>query len=80
MKNVTEDGLARDGGSQLSQPLLVSAIVGEVREKKKKKTRFRDVREVREKKREKKKKPKFRGVREVREKKKKKTRFRACVR
>jgi hypothetical protein len=50
----------------------------EVREKKKKKTRFRGVREVREKKK-KKKKTRFKGMREVREKKKKKKKPRACV-
>jgi hypothetical protein len=37
------DGLARNGGSRLDQPSPVSAVTGEVREEKKKKTRGRSV-------------------------------------
>jgi hypothetical protein len=40
-----EDGLAGNGGSQLGQLSPMSAVAGEVREKKKKKTRGRSVRE-----------------------------------
>jgi hypothetical protein len=39
MKKVVGDGLARNGGSQLGQPSPMSAVAGEVREKKKKKTK-----------------------------------------
>jgi hypothetical protein len=38
-------GLAGNGGSRLVQPSSVSAVAGEVREEKKKKTRGRSVRE-----------------------------------
>ena len=38
MKKVAEDGLARNGGSRLGQSSPMSAVIEEVREKKKKKT------------------------------------------
>ena len=46
MKKVAGDGLAENGGLQLGQPSPMSAVVGEVREKKKK--RRKKTRGVRE--------------------------------